>query len=136
MQSRRVLILFSGPYNRPDGLGAFLARMGIEAVLVDNSANGGDKNDDLRSKSIFESLLQRCHKGEFFAVFAAPPCSTFSVARFFKAVNAPSPVRDRENINGLPHLKPSPFGASIIFALSPYIPPHIKPSPFQAYKIF
>ena len=39
--SRRVLILFSGPYTRPDGLVAILQRLGLEVVPVDDS-NGGD----------------------------------------------------------------------------------------------
>ena len=29
MRSNRVLVLFSGPYNRPDGLGVFLSRLGL-----------------------------------------------------------------------------------------------------------
>ena len=36
--SRRVLILFSGPYARPDGLVAFLQRLGLEVVPVDNDS--------------------------------------------------------------------------------------------------
>ena len=40
--SRRVLILFSGPYARPNGLVAFLQRLGLEVVPVDNDSNGGD----------------------------------------------------------------------------------------------
>ena len=32
---RRVLILFSGPLNRPDGLGAELRELGFEVVEVD-----------------------------------------------------------------------------------------------------
>ena len=39
--SRRVLILFSGPYARPDGLVAFLQRLALEVVPVDNDPNGG-----------------------------------------------------------------------------------------------
>ena len=41
--SRRVLVLFSGPYARPDGLVAFLQRLGLEVVPVDNDPNGGDR---------------------------------------------------------------------------------------------
>ncbi len=44
--------------------------------------------------------------GEYFAIFSAPPCSTFSVSRFFRssqsADGGPPPVRDRENIRGIP----------------------------------
>ena len=45
--SRRVLIHFSGPYTRPDGLVAFLQRLGLEVVPVDNDSSGGDKAHDL-----------------------------------------------------------------------------------------
>ena len=41
--SRRVLILFLGPYARLDGLVAFLQRLGLEVVPVDNDSNGGDR---------------------------------------------------------------------------------------------
>ena len=61
----------------------------------------------LRSKSFFEQLLRRCSDGEFVAVFAAPPCSTFSVARFFKSIPGPPPVRDRDHILGFPKQPPS-----------------------------
>ena len=44
--SRWVLILFSGPYTRPDGLVAFLQRLGLEAVPVDNDSSGGDQAHD------------------------------------------------------------------------------------------
>eukprot|EP00965_Chrysotila_dentata_P016720 554611-Pleurochrysis_carterae.AAC.1 len=44
------------------------------------------------------------------AVFASPPCSSFSVSRFFKSASSsdggPPPVRDREHILGLPHVPP------------------------------
>ena len=111
MASRRVLILFSGPYHRPDGLAAFLTRFGIDPVLVDNDpSNGGGTAHDLRRRSFFDDLLRRCHAGEFMAVFTAPPCSTFSVARLFSPTDGgesgPPPVRDRANIHGLPNVPP------------------------------
>ena len=75
------------------------------SLLDNDTTNGGDSADDLLRDDFYETLLRRCHAGEFFAVFAAPPCSTFSVARFFTADNgkpgAP-PVRDRKHILGLP----------------------------------
>ena len=38
--SRRVLLLFSGPYDRPDGLAAFLRRRGIDVDLIDSGIEG------------------------------------------------------------------------------------------------
>ena len=84
--SRRVLVLFSGPYSRPDGLIAFLQRLGLHVSALDNDAsNGGNTAHDLLDNSVFESTLRRAQRGEFLAVFAAPPCSTFSISRFIRS---------------------------------------------------
>ena len=80
--SRRVLILFSGPYARPDGLVAFLQRLGLEVVPVDNDSSGGDKAHDLLRNDFYSDLLRRAQRGEFLVIWAAPPCSTFSICRF------------------------------------------------------
>ena len=120
LRSRSVLILFSGPYDRPDGLAAFLSRLGLKSVLIDNSSSGGGSAHDLTTDSFYESILQRCHRGEFIAVMAAPPCSTFSIARFFDrrasalaagrpppVDSGPPPVRSKDHITGLPDLAPA-----------------------------
>jgi len=80
--SCRVLILFSGPYARPDGLVAFLQRLGLEVVPVDNDPNGGDRTHDILDNEFYSSLLRRSQRGEFIAIWAAPPCSSFSICRF------------------------------------------------------
>ena len=101
--SKRVLILFSGSYSRPDGLGAYLTKLGLEAVMVDNDGKrGGNNSHDLLDDSFYRKLLERVESGEFCAIFAAPPCGTFSISRFF--TKGPSPVRDRANILGLANL--------------------------------
>eukprot|EP00965_Chrysotila_dentata_P181534 5992179-Pleurochrysis_carterae.AAC.2 len=45
------------------------------------------------------------------AVFASPPCSSFSVSRFFKDANSvdggPPPVRDRNHVMELPDVPPA-----------------------------
>ena len=79
--SRRVLILFSGPYARPDGLVAFLQRLGLEVVPVDNDSSGGDKAHDLLRNDFYSDLPRRAQRGEFLVIWAAPPCSTFSICR-------------------------------------------------------
>eukprot|EP00965_Chrysotila_dentata_P083830 2766935-Pleurochrysis_carterae.AAC.1 len=44
------------------------------------------------------------------AIFASPPCSTFSVSRFFSSASSadgrPPPVRSREHPLGLPNVPP------------------------------
>ena len=87
--SRKVLVLFSGPYARPDGLIAFLQRQGMSVTPFDNDGdNGGDPADDVLNNDVFERLLRRVQRGEFLAVFAAPPCSTFSISRFTRSDDA------------------------------------------------
>eukprot|EP00965_Chrysotila_dentata_P119290 3943616-Pleurochrysis_carterae.AAC.1 len=59
--ARRVLLLFSGPFDRPDGIASFLHRYGLTADNVDNdSARGGGASHDLLTDSVYERLLQRC----------------------------------------------------------------------------
>ena len=110
--AKDVLVLFSGDYKRPDGLGAFLTLCGLNATLVDNDAKrGGDTTHDLMNDRFFHELLTRVKSGRYFAIFAAPPCSTFSVARHFASPKGrdggPPPVRKRAHPNGLPDLPPT-----------------------------
>ena len=80
--STKVLVLFSGDYIRPDGLGGFLRLCGFDVTMVDSDAKrGGDRLND----RFFHALLARIRSGHYYAVYAAPPCSTFSVARHFKS---------------------------------------------------
>ena len=110
--SRAVLVLFSGAYARPDGLGAFLTKNGFDVTLVDNDVrDGGGESHDILRDAFFDQLLDRVRQGYYFAVIAAPPCSTFSIARFFDAPakgnrkdKGPRPVRDRKHPLGLPNL--------------------------------
>ena len=87
--SRRVLVLFSGPYSRPDGLIAFLLRMGLQVTALDNDGGkGGNPAHDILNNNVYENILRRSQRGEFLAVFAAPPCSTFSICRFTRSSSA------------------------------------------------
>ena len=88
--SRRVLLLFSGPYERPDGLAVFLRQSGFEVSLVDSDPKrGGGERDDLTNDAFYNSLLKRAMAGEFLAIIAAPPCSTFSISRFIPHPSSP-----------------------------------------------
>jgi hypothetical protein len=91
--SRRVLLLFSGAYTRPDGLVAYLQRDDIEVVPVDNDPMLGDKSHDVLIDAFYSDLLRRAQRGEFLAVW---PCSTFSVARFRRMAGGPPVVRRRQ----------------------------------------
>ena len=109
--SDKVLILYSGHKNRPDGLNTYLAMQGLKCELIDNHpVNGGGANDDILDDDVFERLRERITRGEFLAIWAAPPCSTFSIARFFSSPNTPKGdggprvLRDRDHIEGRPNL--------------------------------
>ena len=60
---------------------------------------------DLLNEAFYAELLRRVKSGEFSAVIAAPPCSTFSIARFFPVANnrdhGPPPVRTRDSPRGI-----------------------------------
>ena len=104
--SMRVLLLFSGPYHRPDGLAQFLRQLGLEVEMLDNDARtGGGNTADLLRDEVYEPLRERVARGEFAVIVAAPPCSTFSISRFFESPDSkdggPPPVRNRSNIEGL-----------------------------------
>ena len=54
-----------------------------------------------------DDLAARAAQGAFRLIFAAPPCGTFSVARFFVPRDGrpgPPPLRDRDHPDGLPNL--------------------------------
>ena len=107
--SRSILLLFSGPKRRPDGLTAFLHRLGFTVVALDADPEfGGGEADNLLNDQLYSSLLARVKASEFLAIIAAPPCSTFSISRFIKAQDgrgAPR-VRSRKHIRGLPDVSP------------------------------
>eukprot|EP00965_Chrysotila_dentata_P098742 3264744-Pleurochrysis_carterae.AAC.1 len=46
--SHRVLLLFSGPFARPDGISSLLARYGVPTDSTDNDCKtGGGKEHDI-----------------------------------------------------------------------------------------
>ena len=85
----------------------FLPRLvASQSSLLDNDPNtGGGADGDILNDEIHNALLRRVAAGEFAIIMAAPPCSTFSIARHFAAEGSgddgPPIVRDRNNIRGL-----------------------------------
>ena len=73
-----ILIVFAGSGRGDTRLAACLERAGF-AVLEIDIRIGGDAHD-LSIAKVFEVLLARVARGEFVAIFAAPPCATFSIA--------------------------------------------------------
>ena len=103
--SSRVLLLFSGAYRRPDGLAQFARKLGLEVELFDNDAKtGGGADADITNDDVYDALRERIVRGEFAVILAAPPCSTFSISRFFESKSSedggPPIVRTRAEIEG------------------------------------
>lgn len=73
-----MLVLFAGPRDRADSLEAYLRALGLRVVAIDTKIGGGDH--DVGRRDVRERLLARARNGEFIAVFAAPPCKSFSIA--------------------------------------------------------
>jgi len=112
-RSRTVLLLFCGPYRRPDGLAAFLTKYGFDVEMLDNDpVTGGGSEGDILNDDVHNRLLQRASRGEFLTIIAAPPCSTFSISRHFEGKGStssdggPPLVRTRTHIRGLPSVPP------------------------------
>eukprot|EP00965_Chrysotila_dentata_P066979 2217330-Pleurochrysis_carterae.AAC.1 len=63
--------------------------MGFESDSIDSDAvHGGGESHNLLRDSVYKPLLEKCAAGHYAAVVASPPCSTFSVARFFDSPDA------------------------------------------------
>ncbi len=95
-----VLHLFSGPYDRIDGLGAHLRAHGIACLDRDyHPESGGGWEHNLLNDAFFEQLMTSATSGEIYAIVAGFPCSTFSVARLHPG--GPPPVRSAAEPDGL-----------------------------------
>eukprot|EP00965_Chrysotila_dentata_P182994 6042889-Pleurochrysis_carterae.AAC.1 len=94
-------------------MSSFLTQHGLTTDCIDNCAkDGGGHAHNILVNSMYERLLQRCADGYYMAVFASPPCLSFSVSRFFNGENSvgggPPPVRaDRDHVMGLPDVPPA-----------------------------
>ena len=104
-QSIKILILFSGAYHRPDGLAQFARRLGLEVDLFDSDPNvGGGDSADITKETVYGRLREHIVRGEYALIIAAPPCSTFSISRFFRSTTSPDggppAVRTRLEIMG------------------------------------
>lgn len=65
--------------------------------MVDFGAGTGEH--DILNDAFFISLLRLVSSGAYRAILAAPPCSTYSIARFFP--NGAPVVRNCANIKGI-----------------------------------
>ena len=74
----KVLHLFSGPAGRVGGFSEAVTLLGGTCEDWD-TVNGPE--EDLGNDATWQRILRRIQTGEFQAVLAGPPCSTFSRAR-------------------------------------------------------
>ncbi len=103
---RRVLFLFSGREDRPDGIKAMLALACIECECVDTEnaqAHLREQADsDLLAEDLWTRLRLRMQGGKYGIGILSPPCSTFSYLR--GRGPGPRKVRSVEYPYGLPDL--------------------------------
>ena len=97
---KRVLLLFAGP-KRKDDIGSCLRFAGVPVTEFDLV-----RGDDLLDDGTRAGLMRAARGGSYGVVFAAPPCSTFSVARL-QYSHGPPQLRSRMHPRGMPGLPPS-----------------------------
>ena len=79
-----VVHVYSGPDDRVDGLAAYLSKLGVPCVDLDNvNYRQGEvkSSHDLSSDSLWETLRSELEGGRILALWFGTPCSTFSKAR-------------------------------------------------------
>ena len=93
----RVLILFSG-VARDGDIAYYLRAQNIDVELVDT-----EHDVDLLDDEHYQRITQAAQAGRYFVVFAAPPCSTFSVSRL-RLGKGPPQLRSQFHPDGVPGL--------------------------------
>lgn len=99
--ARRVLVLFSGPAGRWDGLAAYLREWDILVDEVD-VVNQAMINQDVVDDIAWEVWKAKLGAGEYYFLFCGTPCETFSHARQMRP--GPPPLRSVEYPRGIPTL--------------------------------
>ena len=100
-RARRVLVLFSGPAGRWDGLAAYLREWDILVDEVD-VVNQAMINQDVVDDIAWEVWKAKLGAGEYYFLFCGTPCETFSHARQMRP--GPPPLRSVEYPRGIPTL--------------------------------
>ena len=76
----RVLHLFSGPADRPDGLSAYLRSVGIDTKDCD-IINEHLEEQDLVDDAVWQRIMVEVRRGDYDFIFLGPPCRTYSLSR-------------------------------------------------------
>ena len=71
-----MLLLFSGPNQRPDNLAAFLRDADVDATEVD-IINQHLKDQNLLDDGVWSRVKRDLDNKIYVVVFASPPCRTF-----------------------------------------------------------
>jgi len=92
------LYLCSGP-RRPADLAEQLNLLGaLSVVLIDPTIGKGEH--DLRRPEVVDELVQLASRPECVAVFASPPCNSFSALQFNRVPGGAKLCRDKSNPRG------------------------------------
>ena len=97
IKGKVALHLFSGAYDREDGLAAALRGMGWTCIDFDNKYAQGD---DLANDEVWERIFAAVTRDLIAFVWMGPPCTSFSPARRHKP--GPRAVRDAAHPRGFP----------------------------------
>ena len=105
-----ALVLYSGPYDRSGGLRDRLRGFGWTSITqVDNDdATGGGWAHSVFNDEFYSQLKSRAASGMYDAMVIAPPCSAYSICRFFDSYGGagtdrgPRPIHTRQHPDGVP----------------------------------
>ena len=101
IRARRVLVLFSGPADRWDGIAAYLRERNVQVDEVD-IVNRAMINQDVVDDVAWEVWKAALAAGMYYFLFCGTPCETFSHAR--QKQPGPPPLRSVEHPRGIPSL--------------------------------
>ena len=105
----KVLLLFSGPNTTRGNIADCLDRLGIDSVEVD-ILNTELADQNILDDAVWLRYRRKLAAGEYDAVFASPPCRTFSEARLVRP--GPAILRDLAYPYGYPRSQARQRGLS------------------------
>ena len=86
--SHKILLLFSGPPRPATSMQHYLLKLGVLSEAFDITLG---QQYNLVDDSVWRPLVAKLHAGEYSALFASPPCGTFSRVR--SRPGGPPPLR-------------------------------------------
>ena len=98
-----VIYLFSGPYDRPDGVAAHLAHYGIPCACFDHAED--PRHDIFLDEFLETEILGPIAAGNVVALIASPKCAYYSISRWYSRDSGgdlPPPLFSLQHPDGIP----------------------------------